>query len=388
MKIVSSNTILPKLVAISGLLLLAGCGDGDTEQEAPPVRGLKVFEVAQSASMEARRYPSIIQSANESRLSFEISGQLAEVSLEEGQRVTAGQLLMQLDPTSLQLELREARSAENQADVALRNAQADFKRKSQLIENGNVTRADFDDSQTNLRTAEAQKEQASQRLAIAQERLSKSELRAPFGGVIADVEGKSFTNVNAGGSVVTLYSQSAFEVRFNVPATVINLLSVGDDAEVIISDLPGITLKGNIREISSRASQVSAFPIIVALNEGNPGLKAGMAAEAIIRFALPGSVNGFLVPISSFDFEGLGDFDRQSVSERTAEGSPSQVFLFDEASSTVKATPVSIVGVRGNMLIVARGLKEDDLIAAAGVSYLYDGQKVSRLPDNRPSGGQ
>lgn len=372
--------IFVKFIAIGCMFLLTACGEDVDNREAPPVRGLKVFEVTQSASMEARRYPSIIQSANESRLSFEISGQLAEVTLEEGQRVTAGQLLMQLDPTSLQLELQEARSAEEQADVALRNAQADFDRKSQLIENGNVTRASFDDSQTNLRTAEAQKEQASQRLAIAQERLSKSELRAPFDGVIADVEGKSFTNVSAGGSVVTLYSQSAFEVRFNVPATVINLLSVGDDANIIITDLPGVTLRGKIREISARATQVSAFPVIVALNESNEGLKAGMAAEALIRFALPGSVNGFLVPISSFDFEGLGEFQSQRVSERSAEGSPSQVFLFDEATSTVKATPVNIVGVRGNMLIVARGLNEGDLIAAAGVSYLHDGQIVRRLP--------
>jgi len=384
MKTISlKKTIFPKLPAVAFALLIASCGDSETTQQEPPVRGLKVFEVAQSASMEARRYPSIIQSANESKLSFEISGQLADVALEEGQRVTAGQLLMQLDPTSLQLELQEAQSALNQADVAWRNAQADFERKAQLIENGNVTRASFDDSQTNLRTTESQKEQASQRYAIAQERLSKSELRAPFDGVIADVEGKSFTNVSAGGSVVTLYSQSAFEVRFNVPATVINLLTVGDDANIIITDLPGVTLKGKIREISARATQVSAFPVIVALNESNEGLKAGMAAEAIIRFALPGSVNGFLVPISSFDFEGYGTFQRQGVSERTAEGNPSQVYLFDEATSTVKSKPVSIVGVRGNMLIVARGLEEGDLIAAAGVSYLHDGQKVRRLPSNQ-----
>lgn len=384
MSLASLKNLNANLSLIVAALMLAACGEAKTDTEEPPVRGLKVFEVSQSASMEARRYPSIIQSANESRLSFEISGQLAEVNLEEGQQVTAGQLLMQLDPTSLQLELQEAKAALDQAEVAFRNAEADFERKSQLIANGNVTRASFDDSQTSLRTAEAQQEQASQRYAIAQERLSKSELRAPFDGVIADVDGKSFTNVSAGASVVTLYSQSAFEVRFSVPATVINLLSVADDADVIITDLPGVTLKGKISEISSRASQVSAFPIIVALNETHDGLKAGMAAEAIVRFDLPGSVDGVLVPISSFDFEASASLRQgQRVSERTATGSPSQVFLFDEATSTVKSTAVQVVGVRDNMLIVSSGLKEGDLVAAAGVSYLFDGQKVRRLPDNQ-----
>jgi RND family efflux transporter MFP subunit len=364
------------------LLLCAACSEDKISDQDRPVRGLRVFEVSQSASTEQRRYPTLIDPANESRLSFEIGGQLGEVTLEEGQRVNAGDLLMQLDPTSLNFELQESRAALNQAEVELANAKADFERKSELLKNGNVTRASFDTSQTNLRTAESKMVQASRRADIAEERLSKSELRAPFEGVIANVEAKSFTNVSVGATVVTLYSQNAFEVGFSVPATVINQLSVGDEATVIITDLPNVTLTGKIQEISSRASQVSAFPVVVTLNESAPGLKAGMAAEAIISFDLLGSVEGFLIPLSSIDFEASKSLrQKRTLAERIAEGGDiSQVFLFDAETSTVKATPVSIVGVRDNMLIIANGLKEGDVLASAGVSYLHDGQKVRRLP--------
>ena len=369
---------------VLGALFCAACGGADETETDPPVRGLRVFEVSQSASTEARRYPTLIEPANESRLSFEIAGQLGEVDLEVGEQVKSGDLLMQLDPTSLNLELEEAEAALDQAEVALSNARTDFERKSELLKNGNVTRANYDESQTNLRTAESQQVQASRRLDIAQERLSKSELRAPFDGVIASVDAKSFTNISGGSTVLTLYSQSAFEVGFSVPAAVINQLALGDEADVIITDLPGVTLKGRIQEISSRASQVSAFPIVITLTESAAGLKAGMAAEAIVRFDLPGGSDGFLIPLAAINYEAArGLQEERSVSEVRAAGrggNPSQVYLFDEASSTVKATSVAIIGVRDNMLIVSSGLKEGDLVASAGVSYLHDGQKVRRLP--------
>jgi RND family efflux transporter MFP subunit len=374
------SKVLQRSLITFSVLFCAACGDDEPQNSEEPVRGVRLFEIEQSASTVKRRYPSLIEPANESRLSFEISGQLGEVTLEEGQQVQAGDLLMRLDDTSLQLELQEAKAAREQADVVLKNAQIDFERKSELLKNGNVTRASFDESETNLRTAQSQQIQSSRRYDIAFERLNKSELRAPFAGVIANVEGRSFTNVTAGGTVLTLYSQSAYEVDFNVPATVINLLSLGANVEVAITDLPGTTLSGKIQEISSRASQVSAFPVVVALTETVAGLKAGMAADVIVSFALPDAAAGFLVPLSCFDFEnseGLGN--RRNDVKQFEESNPARVYVFDAASSTVKTRVVQVIGVRDNMLIVSEGLAAGDLVASAGVSYLYDGQMVRPL---------
>ena len=158
---------------IAASLLLASCGDTKKEERDPPVRGLKVFEVTESAATMTRRYPSVVQPADETPLSFEISGQLAEVTLEVGIQVDAGDTLLTLDPTTLQYELQQARAAMEQAEASLKNARTDFSRKEELLKSGNVTKAAYDQSETNLKSAEAEAEQARQQYAISQERLDR-----------------------------------------------------------------------------------------------------------------------------------------------------------------------------------------------------------------------
>ena len=346
--------------------------------EDAPVRGLKVFEVQATADNMVRRYPSVIVPADESRLSFEISGQLTEVTLEVGRTVEAGQVLLTLDPTTLTFEAQQAQAALEQANASLSNARQDYERKSELLKSGNVTRAAFDAAETNFRSAQAQMEQARQQLAIAHERLQKSTLKAPFDGVISNVDAKSFANVSPGQTVLTLYSQNAFEVEFSVPATVINALSTGDEARVVVTDLDDVSLKGRIKELGSRAGQVSAFPAVVILEETHPGVKAGMAAEVALDVGLLTGDEGFLVPVRCFALE-QSEALRRGESVRHTNGGNAQVYVFDEASSTVQARQVRTAGVRDNMIIVTEGLAAGDVIAAAGVSYLHDGQKVRRL---------
>ncbi|WP_020401455.1 efflux RND transporter periplasmic adaptor subunit [Kordiimonas gwangyangensis] len=360
------------------VMLLAACGDAKEEAREEPVRGLKVFEVSATADNMIRRYPSVIQPADESRLSFEIAGQLTEMKLEVGQEVDAGQVLLTLDPTTLRYEVQQAEAALEQADASLVNARTDYERKSELLKSGNVTRAAFDSSETNLKSAQAQMEQSRQQLAIARERMQKSTLKAPFDGVIASLDVKSFANIGAGQTVLTLYSQNAFEVEFSVPATVINALSTGDQARVVVTDLEDVTLKGRIKELGSRAGQVSAFPAVVILEEDHPGLKAGMAAEVALNVGLLTGEEGFLVPVRCFALE-QSDALKNGESVRQTHGGYAQVYVYDEASSTVKARKVRTAGVRDNMIIVTEGLNEGEIIAAAGVSYLHDGQKVRPL---------
>ena len=61
-------------------------------------------------------------------------------------------------------------------------------------------------------------------------------------------------------------------------------------------------------------------------------------------------------------------------------GAFATVFVYDEASSTVKKRQITVGGIRGNDLVVTGGLEAGDLVASAGVSYLVDGQKVKLLP--------
>lgn len=369
-----------RLLIVLGLaaLVLTGCGDGDsrTGEIEPVVRGLKSCLVDDPQQTTVRRYPSVLQPASTTSLSFEISGRLKEVTLNVGQQVAAGDVIAEIDPTSLQIQVDNATAAVRQAEVALRNAEEDFKRKSQLLEDGVTTQAQVDQSETGLESARANDIQARKQLENAQEDLSKTTLRAPFDGIISRVDVDSFTNVTAGSPVATIYADRDFETSFTVSFDVVNRIAVGKRATVRLADDPSIVLPGHVSELGSRADTVSAFPVVVKVDGTNPVLKAGMAVEIAMEFDVPRGV-GYTVPLTVLPMEG-----RLDVPEDPSAPGSVDIFVYDDATETVKTRSVAIGGLRENQLIVIDGLEPGERVACAGVAFLRDGMKVKLLPDD------
>lgn len=364
---------LSRLVSVLlGCLILLGmqaCGQKKEETAEQAVRGLRVYKVSATAESRVRRFPSVLQPANVSLLSFEIAGQLKAVDLEAGQKVQLGDLLAEIDPRSLQTQVEQASAAVQQAEAQLGNAEMDFQRKEELLKRGITTQATFDQSKAALLTARAQLDQARRQMELASHNLDRSKLLAPFTGTIARVEVKSFAQIAAGQPIVTLYSDDELEMSFLAPSGTFRSLKLGQPVEVKVADMPGNPLQGEIKELGSMAEQVSAFPVVVRLKDGVPGLNAGMSAEVVVEEPLIGGGGGFLVPLSVLAPEGGKDLHGVAT-----------IFLYDRASSTVKKHKVNVGGVRDNQLVVTSDLDVGDLVASAGVSYLTDGQKVKLLP--------
>ncbi|MGI9289511.1 MAG: efflux RND transporter periplasmic adaptor subunit [Pseudomonadales bacterium] len=369
-----SETVLSRTLAMSifSNVLLMGCTDYDVGDDAEVVRGLKAFRVTETASSELRRYPSVVKPANESKLSFEVAGKLKKMKLEVGQRVTAGDLLAEIDPVSLDLQVQQARASLEQARANYTNAKSDFERKAPLLKNGYITKSEYDNAQSALKSTLAQVEQAKKQLDISKENLRKARLLSPFDGVVSSVDVKDYEQISPGQTILGLYSESAYEISFSVPAVIVNLINVGDAGQVTFSDLPGAKYGGHIKELGTSAALVSAFPVVLALDEAPERLKAGMAADVELDISLGEAIEGYLAPISSFKF---GGGDASLPKERMG-----TVFVFDEQTSTVSSRQVHMAGIHGNMVIVDSGLNKNDIIARAGVSYLRDGLKVKLLP--------
>jgi len=358
-------------VLVCAILLvgLQNCSQKSDQTADQVVRGLRAYKVSAKAESRIRRFPSVLQPADVSLLSFEIPGQLKAVTLEAGQKVPLGDVLAEIDPRSLQSQVDQSRAAVLQAEAQSANAEADFQRKDELLKKGVTTQAIYDQSKTNLITAKAQLDQANRQLDLAQYDLDRTKLLAPFSGTIAGVEVKSFAQVTAGQPIVTLYSDDRFEISFLVPSATFQSLKLGQAVQVTVSDMPGVSLEGQIKELGTKAEQVSAFPVVVRLDNSVPGLNAGMSVEAAIEEPLIGGESGFLVPLTVLAPEGGKDLQGAAT-----------VFLYDNATSTVKKRKITIGGTRDNSLVATDGLSAGDIIASAGVSYLVDGQKVKLLP--------
>jgi RND family efflux transporter MFP subunit len=351
------------------IFALQGCSEKKQESSEALIRGLRAYKVSAKAESRIRRFPSVLQPADVSSLSFEIAGQLKAVTLTVGQKVQLGDVLAEIDPRSLQTQVEQASAGVQQAQAQLDNAEADFQRKDELLKKGVTTQATFDQSRATLLTSRAQLDQAKRQLDLANHNLDRSKLVAPFSGTVARVDVKSFAQVAAGQPILTLYSDDRFEMSFLVPAQTFQSLKVGQDVAVQVADLPDVALKGDVKELGSKAEQVSAFPVVIRLDNSMAGLNAGMSVEVAIEEPLSGGSSGFLVPLTVLAPGG----------GKEPQGAAS-IFLYDGASSTVKKHSVRIGGVRDNRLVVTDGLAAGDIVASAGVSYLVDGQKVKLLP--------
>jgi len=366
-----------QIVVLLTTLALFGCSEEQVVKNEPaPVRGLRVVQVADAEKTTIRRYPSVVQPASITTLSFEIAGRLKDVNLNVGQTVSAGELLAEIDSRSLDLQVGSAQAAVDQANSTAKNAAEDAKRKADLLKKGVTTKAASDKARTAAETRAAQVVQAQRALDVANENLTKATLKAPYDGILNSIEVQSFANVSVGSPVVTLYATDAFESRFSVSFEIVNKLAVGKRVTIRLADNPDIVLDGIISELGARADTVSSFPTVARLTEINPIVKAGMAVEIAIEFAVP-SGQGYALPISVLPLEGTIE----------NAGSPDEagktfVYVFDEATSTVKKRAIIIAGVRENSLIVIDGLKLGDKVASAGVSFLREGQKVKLLSNN------
>jgi RND family efflux transporter MFP subunit len=348
---------------------LQGCNDKKQEANEQPVRGLRAYKVAVKTESRVRRFPSVLQPADVSSLSFEIAGQLKAVTLTVGQKVQLGDVLAEIDPKSLQSQVDQASAGVQQAQAQLDNAEADFGRKEELLKRGVSTQAVFDQSKAALLSSRAQLDQAQRQLELADHNLGRTKLLAPFSGTIARVDIKSFAQVAAGQPMITLYSDDRFEMSFLVPSPTFQSLTVGQVVDVKVADMPDLSLKGEIRELGSKAEQVSAFPVVVRFENSVPGLNAGMSVEVTIEQPLIGGRSGFLLPLSVLAPQGSKELQGTGT-----------VFLYDSGNSTVKKHNITLGGVRDNRLVVTEGLGAGDIVASAGVSYLVDGQKVKLLP--------
>ncbi len=130
--------------------------------------------------------PATVVSLNDSLLSLEVTGIIATIPVQVGQRVEKGTTLLSLDPWSYQNQLQQAQGALEESQSRLELAQRQQERTAQLRKNGQASAEQFDQRATELKTLVAQIEQQQALLHAARERLQRVVLRAPFAGVVSD----------------------------------------------------------------------------------------------------------------------------------------------------------------------------------------------------------
>ena len=231
-----------------------------------------------------------------------------------------------------------------------------------------MSRSGFDNSKSAFESAKSAVDVAKAQLNIARKNVADSELLAPYDGIITKRLIEPSQQVSAGQSVFEIEGQHGFEVRVMVPESIIHDLNADMNLKITYPVMPDIEMRGHISEKGTRAESANAFPVTVILDEENPILRAGMTAE--VEFIYQGvGRTGYTGPSIRVPITSLGADIKQK----------SYVYVFHPDTQLLEKRYVQTENVINNQVLISSGLKDDEIIATAGIAFLRDGQKVSLL---------
>jgi HlyD family secretion protein len=263
-------------------------------------------------------------------ISAQSMGRVTKLAVNEGDRVRAGQFLLQIDPVTAESAVRRdeasvagARTGLEQARIQVKSVQANLdlarqnlKRQEELWASGLTTRellekhqsevaireVDLRSSEQEVRTREEQLRQQQAGLTSTQHNLRQARFEAPFDGIVTrrNVEVGDTAVVgtmnNPGTVLLTVADMSVIEAEVEVDETDIPLVQLGQAAKVTIDAIADRTFKGRVTEIGNSPIQTTGaqtggartatnFKVVITIDEAVPDVRPGFTCTAEITTA-------------------------------------------------------------------------------------------------------
>jgi membrane fusion protein (multidrug efflux system) len=290
-------------------------------------------------------------------LSAEMSGAVKNIAFESGATVRAGDLLVELDSSVEQAQLRSAMAS---ADLARLN----LERARELRGKKMMSQADLD-------SAEAQAKQANAQIDNIRAVIAKKTIRAPFAGRTGIRQVNLGQFLDNGAAIVTLQSLDPVYVDFALPQQNLARLSVGMAVRVTTDAFPGQSFEGKLTAINSEVDAVTRNVRLQATLATDGRLRPGMYVN--VAAVLPETERVLMIPATAVLYAPYGD----------------SVFVVEDkkdektgvVGKVLNQRFVRLGKMRGDFVVVASGLDVDQTIVTTGVFKLRNGMSV--VVDNK-----
>ncbi len=323
------------------------------------------------------------------KINAEVSGEIIELPVREGQRVSKGQLLVRIKPDAYQAQFERAQASIAVAEANLQKAEADYKRMSELYAKKLVSDAEMDISKATYQGSKASHDQAKASLKESRETLAKTSMFSPMDGVVSQlkselaerVSGSTFTQ---GTEIMTVADLSRMEARVDVGENDVVMVSIGDTARVEVDAYPDRKFVGTVSRIANTAKstglgsqdQVTNFEVRILLNAPQ-GIyfRPGMSMAADIETETHHNV--FSVPIQSVTVRMPKMEDKP---EELKEGEAQLVMKKSRVKEEDKLEEVVFVVDNGTAktVKVKRGISDDSYVEVFGENL--DGKEIVSGP--------
>ena len=342
-----NKTLRNVLIGVGVLIVLAVVGNKMGWIGKSKTTQVAITQASQKDIIETVSASGKIQPEIEVKLSPEVSGEIVELTVKEGDLVKKGQLLCKIKPdilvsgyertvASYNAQKATVASAQQQivqAEANLKNIEARFKRNQTLYKDKVISAAEFDAVQAEYQTAKSNLESAKQSLIGAKfgleqsgagvkeasDNLARTNIYAPVDGIVSKLNVEKGERVvgtaqMTGTEIMTIANLTSMEVNVDVNENDINRLSLGDTAVIEVDAFMDKKFKGIVTEIASSASvvgasadQVTNFAVKIRIlpesysnltNKGNSSspFKPGLSATVDIQTE---RTKGLVVPIQS-----------------------------------------------------------------------------------------
>ena len=339
------------LILAAALAALTGCGT-DAAKEAPPPL-VRTVTVGDAAAAEGG-YTGTVRGRYETRLAFQVGGQILSRNVNVGAHVRAGDVLMVIDARDVQQQANATSAAAQAARSRYELARTERARYEQLYAAQAISEAMLDQYRTNERAAEAAYRQAVAQDTASHNALGYTNLVAGADGVISNITAEEGQIIAAGQTVMTLTQEGEREIEIAVPESHLAEVSVGMPAAVALW-ANSAAYTGTLRELSPVPDAATrTYTARIALTDAPADLPLGMTA----RVRLGESVqDGAAIPLSAL----------------YQTGDTAQVYVVED--DAVHLVPVTVTAFRTNDALVT-GLPQGARIVTAGVHQLHEGEKV------------
>jgi membrane fusion protein, multidrug efflux system len=331
----------------------------------PPPIAVDTYTIHVAADPDPARYPAEVAPRYSNPLSFRVPGKVVERRVRLGDRVTAGDVLAQLDPADQLRQVSSARAALAAAQHRLHYASEQLDRDQKQFAQQLIAANQLEQTEDAHAAALAARDQAAAELTVAENALRYHTLTADHDGFITAENVDTGQVVSAAQPVYQLAWSGAVDVVIDASARDANHVSVGQPAQVVLPSVDTSVLDARVREIAPAADpQSRTFRIKLTLNDPAASARLGTIGEATL---LPAAGS---TPSNDIEIPSTALFHQ---------GTHPAVWVLEGAKPHLVLRPVTVASYRDRLVILSGGLDDGERVVAVGVHTVFAGERVTPL---------
>jgi RND family efflux transporter MFP subunit len=350
------------LCSLAAAATFAGCGSKPSETAAPaalPPTDVMVVTLSEKPTPDTGEYVATIRSLRSTTIQPQVEGFVRQILVKAGDRVSAGQPLLQIDPDRQQATVAavESQRAAREADLTL--AQQQLTRMQRLLAAGAVSQAELEQAEATYKSAQAQLTALQSQIRETQVQLGYYRVTAPVAGIVGDIPIRPGDRVTPATAMTTIDQAAGLEAYINVPLERSAALREGLTVELLDSN-DAVIASNPITFVAPRVDEATQSVLAKAtLRQSPPNLRVMQYVRARIIWDLKPSLTIPIVAVTRLAGQHF-------------------VFVAESAGQgfVARQKPIVVGNIVDDNYVVTSGLKAGDRVIVSNTQKIGDGMPV------------